>query len=405
MKFTKYSLLIITGVLVLILFVTGYLQFVDAQPENRLGSASYSLASDSHPDTDSSVSINPSEAPSSVFSSGSTSITGPADSEQASSSNASSFSVSSGSISAAVPRPTKAAVPTAPAPTAAVVPSNALVLDGLIGQTEAQVVGVMGQPSAKELSEYGFTWYVYHSNYARFVMIGISGGKVVGVYSNSGALNFSGLSVGLPRAAVRTSLSAAAYGSPLTSIQKGSTRYPILHTDEKDVFYNGTAYATVFYDNSAGGTLTAIQIIEKSAEWTIGYYGTPSTALEAGFEKINFYLINAIRVRKGLACLTWDTKLAVVAKSHSVEMLSQGYFDHVDMAGLSSAGRFTAAGIGYSLSAENIAQNIPSPILTHELFMNSAGHRNNILNASLTSIGIGTALSGSGMRLTQDFIR
>jgi len=277
-----------------------------------------------------------------------------------------------------------------------------LSIDSLLGQTEAQVLSSFGQPNDKELSEYGFLWYVYNSDYNRFIMLGISSGKIVGIYSNSAALSFEGLSVGNSRDSVRSTLSSK-YGQPQMSIQKGLVLYMICNTDQKDVFFNGSSYTTVFYDNIVGGTLTSIQIIDKSAEQSIGYYGNPTTQLASSMERISFYLTNSSRTRMGKAILTWDDKLASVARAHSQDMYTRNYFDHTDPDGVTSSMRIKAAGISYSVFAENIAENHSSAIYAHESFMNSSGHRDNILRDT-KYMGVGIYLADGAVYITQDFV-
>lgn len=298
---------------------------------------------------------------------------------------------------------TKTALPTpAPAAKTSATSTSKIVLNTLLGQTEAQVTAVYGQPGAKELSEYGFTWYVYNSNYKRFLMVGISSGKVVGVYSNSAYLSFANQTTGKTRAAVRTAL-APLYGNPLTAIAKGNARYLISKTDQKDVLYNGNCYATIYYDNIQGGTLTAVQVIAKTTELSIGYFGQPGAALSASYERISFYLVNAIRSRRGLALMAWDNKLAAVARAHSKDMYVRNYFSHTNPDGLNASARIRAAGISYANYGENIAKNYPSAISAHEGLMNSQGHRDNILR-NCTRLGVGVYMDKNGVLITQDSV-
>lgn len=280
--------------------------------------------------------------------------------------------------------------------------STKIVLDNLIGQSESSIISQFGQPGAKELSEYGFKWYIYNKDYKRFIMIGISNSKVVGVYSNSSSLIFKNVTVGKARTSVKSALTPS-FGSPLTAIQKGNTRYIINSTAQRDIFYTGSSYATMFYDNIAGQTLTAIQIISKETEMLIGYYGTPSAELSRSFEKTSFYLANAIRVRMGKLPFVWDDKMASVARAHSTDMMVNNYFSHTNLSGLNSSARFRAAGISYSTCAENIAKNHTSAINAHESYMNSSGHRANILN-NCKNLGVGVSMEKGKVLLTQNFV-
>lgn len=301
-------------------------------------------------------------------------------------------------------RPTAAPTLTiAPTATAKPVAQTKLVLDNLIGQTVCQITKTFGNPNARELSEYGFTWFVYNSNYKNFIMIGIENNIVVGVYSNSNALNFHGLKVGNTRTNVRKSLASASFGSPLESIKKNGIPFLVCNPQQRDVFFDGTSYTTVFYDTIKGSTLTSIQIIEKKTEMLIGYYPDPSPKLEASLEKTSFYLMNAIRSRNGIALFTWNDTLATIARAHSVDMCVKNYFSHNNPSGLSSSARFKAAGLCYKDCAENIAKNHSSAITAHESYMNSSGHRANILN-SCKNVGVGVYMGNGDILLTQNFM-
>lgn len=102
-----------------------------------------------------------------------------------------------------------------------------------------------------------------------------------------------------------------------------------------------------------------------------------------------FTLTNQERIKAGLAPFTWSDALADVAAAHCQDMSERQFFDHVNPDGLSPFDRMAAAGIHYSWAAENIAMGYPSPQAVVEGWMNSPGHRANILNEHLTTLGVG----------------
>ena len=115
-------------------------------------------------------------------------------------------------------------------------------------------------------------------------------------------------------------------------------------------------------------------------------------------------LTNAERAAAGCPALTVDGKLTAVAQAHSADMAARGYFDHSDREGHTPFDRMTAAGYVYRAAAENIAAGQRTPADVLEAWMNSPGHRANILNCALTQIGVGYATGGSyGSYWTQDF--
>lgn len=115
-------------------------------------------------------------------------------------------------------------------------------------------------------------------------------------------------------------------------------------------------------------------------------------------------LTNAQRRSAGCQPLSVDDTLTAVAQAHSADMARRGFFDHVNPDGRSPFDRMTAAGYRYRMAAENIAAGYRSPQQVVDGWMNSPGHRRNILNCGLTEIGIGYATGGGyGVYWTQDF--
>ncbi|MCL2042673.1 MAG: CAP domain-containing protein [Treponema sp.] len=117
------------------------------------------------------------------------------------------------------------------------------------------------------------------------------------------------------------------------------------------------------------------------------------------FEWTVFELTNEERVKHGLPSLEWDNKLGAAARAHSEDMARNNYFNHTGLDGSNPGQRITRAGFSWRLCAENIARGHPTPAVVVNAWMNSQGHRNNILNANLTHLGVGHA----GNRWTQKF--
>lgn len=122
-------------------------------------------------------------------------------------------------------------------------------------------------------------------------------------------------------------------------------------------------------------------------------------------ERQLFELANAARSQHGLAPLLWDEQLAEVARRHSQDMRDRGFFDHVSPEGKNHADRMWEAGISFRASAENIAAGFSEPIDVHREWMNSPGHRQNILG-NYRYLGIGVCFGGPYRAYyTQNFYR
>ncbi|MEL6778261.1 MAG: CAP domain-containing protein [Cyanobacteria bacterium J06597_16] len=104
-----------------------------------------------------------------------------------------------------------------------------------------------------------------------------------------------------------------------------------------------------------------------------------------------FNLTNAERQRQGLSPLTLSTELAQAAQDHANDMANNNYFAHEGSNGSTPATRAKARGYNFSAIAENIGAGYSSPAEVVQGWLNSPGHRKNILNGTYTEIGLGFA--------------
>jgi uncharacterized protein YkwD len=99
-----------------------------------------------------------------------------------------------------------------------------------------------------------------------------------------------------------------------------------------------------------------------------------------------------------------DDRLTVAARGHSTDMANRGYFSHTTPEGVTFDQRITNAGYHWSGAAENIAKGQDTPAAVMDSWMNSAGHRANILNCGYKHIGVGLARDAYQVKVwTQDF--
>ncbi|EEL88865.1 serine protease [Bacillus cereus] len=120
------------------------------------------------------------------------------------------------------------------------------------------------------------------------------------------------------------------------------------------------------------------------------------------FEQRVVELTNAERTKQGLPALQIDTELSKVARIKSEDMQKNNYFDHNSPTYGSPFDMMKKFGISYKSAGENIAQGQRTPEEVVQAWMNSAGHRANILNSGFTHIGVGYVESGNYW--TQQFI-
>lgn len=130
----------------------------------------------------------------------------------------------------------------------------------------------------------------------------------------------------------------------------------------------------------------------------------------AQFEQRIFELTNRERQRHNLPVLRYETGLADLARRHSQNMLQRDFFDHRDPQGLEVAGRqeryypqIMLIHIGENLfKIVDSRRNFSSAEIV-DGWMNSPGHRANILNRDFTHIGVGVVVRGNKLYATQNF--
>ena len=114
----------------------------------------------------------------------------------------------------------------------------------------------------------------------------------------------------------------------------------------------------------------------------------PASAEVLAMETQVHDLINAERAANSVAPLEHDEVLRLVARAHSQDMVARDFFDHVNPDGDDPFDRLQDASYFYLSAGENIAWNLG--------WMNSTGHRDNILNGTFTHAGLGVARRADG---------
>lgn len=124
----------------------------------------------------------------------------------------------------------------------------------------------------------------------------------------------------------------------------------------------------------------------------------------ASFQKEVLDLVNSERTSRGLQPLKFNSELSKVATLKSQDMIDNNYFDHTSPTYGSPFDMMKKFGISYTSAGENIAMGQKTPQEVMNAWMNSDGHRKNILNPNFTELGVGIASNGSSLYWTQMFI-
>lgn len=116
--------------------------------------------------------------------------------------------------------------------------------------------------------------------------------------------------------------------------------------------------------------------------------GTPSEPEPPTFEQQVLTIVNQERAAAGCNPLTFNDKLNAAAKVHTTDMAVNDFISHTGSDGSSAGDRIESAGYSWWTWGENIAAGYLTPTSVMNGWMNSAGHKANILNCNFTEIGI-----------------
>ncbi len=129
----------------------------------------------------------------------------------------------------------------------------------------------------------------------------------------------------------------------------------------------------------------------------------PAASVSLGaMEQDMFEQHNQQRGAAGVAALQLDPTLELVARQRAEDMASKGYFSHTSPTGVTAFTLLDGRGYKYAIAGENIARNNYPDAQTVDTamtgFMNSPGHRENILEPRYTRVGIAMAIGADGMK-------
>lgn len=233
-----------------------------------------------------------------------------------------------------------------------------------LGMSESELTALAGAPSERLPSTRGFTWYVFGTEtYLDFLLAGVQDGKAVTLVSCGKAFSWMGNGAGAQN----------------VSSAGGVT----LYTDKND---NGILHAIRLSDTAARGRDTSAEALRSESI-------------------VNFHMVNAFRVYHGLPVFRWSEAAAEASRLHSEDMAANDYFEHDSLDGREPWDRMQAQGIRYRAAAENISAGRSDGVDSYDGWVNSAGHRGNMLGGC-EELGVGAAYNENSTYkwyMTQDF--
>ena len=286
-----------------------------------------------------------------------------------------------------------------------------------IGQSSHDVLSLLGAPQRKDPSAFGYEWWVYNNEGSHYIQIGIQNNNVVDLYSPGRAWNFKGIHKGSTEDQLHKVFSI----KPTVTFTYDRAEFTIKNILNERPLVILNDIPTLFYlDKHDQNKVVGIRFMTKewlvksklySIEWT--YYKTPPDVYaqplsaeqqnsdQRATEEQIFDLVNVVRTEYGLPTLQWNEGAATVARGHSLDMLEHHYFDHVSSTtGMDPFERMKKNGIKFRTAGENIAMGYMDAIEVHHGWMNSLGHRKNILHPDFKTLGVGVVRNYS----TQNFV-
>jgi len=127
--------------------------------------------------------------------------------------------------------------------------------------------------------------------------------------------------------------------------------------------------------------------------------GTGPVEVNEGFS----LLLNDERRANGVMEVQMDSRLTAAAQAHADDMVDNGYLSHTDLTGGGPGDRATAVGYDWNFIAENIAQGFYSNAAVIDAWMNSPGHRANMLDNRAEDFGIARVDSTWVLMLGREF--
>lgn len=295
--------------------------------------------------------------------------------------------------------------------------TNAISVYGVeLGMSTVQLEQKLGKPARKDASHTGVEWWIYNGDLGNYIQVGIQNAKVVTLFSNGAKLNVKGVTIGAPTTAIQN-----AWGAPKSTLAITPTLNIRDNTLSHPTYLLNNQVITFSIDQLGGNKVAGVRIstpeyfatIAMGLMYPISYTQLPAqpklteeqiNQAARAYEKENFDLLNVARTRAKLPLLSWDEGVAAVARSHSSDMAKNNYFSHTSPSTGSPFDRLKHAGILYGYAGENIAYGQLDGIEVHMGWMNSAGHRQNLLDNKFKQLGIGIVFKEGRPYYTQNFV-
>lgn len=273
-----------------------------------------------------------------------------------------------------------------------------------IGEESDKLIDDLGDPDRKDMSAYGYTWWVYTDGESTYMQFGIEDDEVVTIFASGEDVLADPISIGDSYEEVNEAFNF----EDEIEYKDDLSFYKFLMSDEDlqtnplvkvsdDVFVS--AYFDTFTDELSSVRIMTGDTLLQQRIYEIEYRGSLPDPIElsddewekveSGMEKQIFDLSNIYRHRFGVGSLKADKEVQEVAYLHSKDMQDNEYFSHYAEDGSGLKERLQEKNIYYMTAGENIAAQHTDAPAAMEGWLNSEGHREALLNEEYTHIGVG----------------
>lgn len=273
----------------------------------------------------------------------------------------------------------------------------------LLGRDSEILLANWDEPARIEPSAYGYEWWIYNKDQSQYVQFGVKEHKIVTIYVGGEKVNISPFHIGetyediykknpfsheislkMGRNSYQFELSdVELIEQPLVSIEDGWAQLYFDHFTHKLVGVRYMDDETLIkqkpYQLVSSGELTNPQPLSPEL----------MKQVEQGNAQQILDLTNVIRSRYHIPLLAWDQQTAAVAFEHSKDMKDNNYFSHDSPSFGTLGDRLQKGNVSFQLAGENIAAQHSDAIAAIQGWLNSEGHRKNLLNEQFTGLGIG----------------
>ncbi|MDL4841289.1 CAP domain-containing protein [Aquibacillus rhizosphaerae] len=282
-----------------------------------------------------------------------------------------------------------------------------------IGKNSNKLIEILGEPVRKDMSSYGYTWWVYTNMEDEYIQFGISNDNLIStVFATGNNLSTEPVLIGQTYEEVdrhfkfNNEISFSTYRFELT--EDDVKLRPLSQIDDNTFIQ--------FYFDSFTDKLSSIRVLSGDVllaqkPYEIFYRGKlPETPIlseddwkeiEKGMEQQIFDITNVIRSRFEKDSLAWDDPVSQVAFGHSKDMAINNYFSHYSLDGKGLKERLNDSEIFYHSAGENIAAQYTDGPAAVEGWLNSEEHRDAMLKDEYTHLGVGVYQ----YYYTQNFLR